>query len=76
LSFFPEFGDQHDEFSPEKGLFRFKYIIPMNLTLYKIPVFLGKLKKFIEDLHSGKLHREFHYGADPEESTPEGGGSH
>ncbi len=48
----------------------------MNLTLYKIPVFLGKLKKFIEDLHSGKLHREFHYGADPEESTPEGGGSH
>ena len=22
----------------------------------------GKLKQFIDDLHSGKLHREFHYG--------------
>ena len=22
----------------------------------------GKLKEFIDDLHSGKLHREFHYG--------------
>jgi len=51
-------------------------IIPINYKFQNIPVFLGKLKKFIEDLHSGKLHREFHYGADPEESTPEGGGSH
>lgn len=25
----------------------------------------GKLKNFIADLHSGKLHREFHYGPDP-----------
>lgn len=25
----------------------------------------GKLKRFVADLHSGKLHREFHYGADP-----------
>lgn len=25
----------------------------------------GKLRKFIDDLHSGKLHREFHYGPDP-----------
>ncbi|GFR86694.1 endoplasmic reticulum resident protein 44-like [Elysia marginata] len=25
----------------------------------------GLLKKFIEDLHSGKLHREFHHGPDP-----------
>lgn len=24
----------------------------------------GKLKQFVEDLHSGKLHREFHYGPD------------
>lgn len=28
----------------------------------------GKLKKFIADLHSGKLHREFHYGPDPTDS--------
>ncbi|XP_051163714.1 endoplasmic reticulum resident protein 44 isoform X2 [Leptopilina boulardi] len=26
----------------------------------------GKLKQFLDDLHSGKLHREFHYGPDPE----------
>ena len=25
----------------------------------------GKLKNFIQDLHSGKLHREFHFGPDP-----------
>ncbi|KAH3754869.1 hypothetical protein DPMN_189552 [Dreissena polymorpha] len=25
----------------------------------------GLLKKFIDDLHSGKLHREFHHGPDP-----------
>ncbi|GFN74265.1 endoplasmic reticulum resident protein 44-like, partial [Plakobranchus ocellatus] len=25
----------------------------------------GLLRKFIEDLHSGKLHREFHHGPDP-----------
>lgn len=25
----------------------------------------GKLKQFVADLHSGKLHREFHYGPDP-----------
>ena len=25
----------------------------------------GMLKQFIEDLHSGKLHREFHQGPDP-----------
>src|SRR5690242_19807076 len=31
---------------------------------------LGKLKTFIDDLHSGKLHRVFHYGFDPNESTP------
>ncbi|KAB7503072.1 Endoplasmic reticulum resident protein 44 [Armadillidium nasatum] len=29
----------------------------------------GKLKKFLADLYSGKLHREFHYGPDPD--TPE-----
>ena len=26
----------------------------------------GKLKSFLADLYSGKLHREFHYGPDPE----------
>uniref|UniRef100_A0A1A9UE65 Thioredoxin domain-containing protein n=1 Tax=Glossina austeni TaxID=7395 RepID=A0A1A9UE65_GLOAU len=25
----------------------------------------GKLKQFLQDLYSGKLHREFHYGPDP-----------
>ncbi|KAG6450052.1 endoplasmic reticulum resident protein 44 [Manduca sexta] len=25
----------------------------------------GKLKEFLQDLYSGKLHREFHYGPDP-----------
>lgn len=25
----------------------------------------GKLKQFLDDLSSGKLHREFHYGPDP-----------
>lgn len=25
----------------------------------------GRLKQFILDLHSGKLHREFHFGPDP-----------
>lgn len=29
----------------------------------------GKIKKFIADLHSGKLHREFHYGPDPTDSS-------
>ena len=24
----------------------------------------GKLKTFVDDLHSGKLHREFHHGPD------------
>jgi len=24
----------------------------------------GKLKEFLQDLYSGKLHREFHYGPD------------
>ena len=30
----------------------------------KIP---GRVKTFLQDLYSGKLHREFHYGPDPEE---------
>lgn len=31
----------------------------------------GKLKQFVDDLHSGKLHREFHHGPDPTEKQPE-----
>lgn len=27
----------------------------------------GKLRQFIQDLYSGKLHREFHHGPDPDE---------
>lgn len=47
--------------------FRHMYILPEYNDIFKP----GKLKKFVEDLHSGKLHREFHYGPDPpaEENT-------
>ncbi|XP_002736479.1 endoplasmic reticulum resident protein 44-like [Saccoglossus kowalevskii] len=34
----------------------------------------GKLKQFIADLHSGKLHREFHHGPDPTKSPVIQGG--
>lgn len=30
----------------------------------------GLLKQFVDDLHSGKLHREFHYGPDPVTAAP------
>lgn len=30
----------------------------------------GKLKQFLNDLHTGKLHREFHYGPDPVTDPP------
>ena len=33
-------------------------------TIFRIP---GKLQEFINDLHSGKLHREYHNGPDPTE---------
>lgn len=32
------------------------------MPLHRIP---GKLKEFIQDLYTGKLHREFHFGPDP-----------
>lgn len=41
--------------------FRHMYLFP-NIKEMTVP---GKLKQFITDLHSGKLHREFHYGPDP-----------
>lgn len=36
----------------------------------------GKLKQFIRDLHSGKLHREFHYGPDPVTESTENSHNH
>ncbi|XP_019747682.1 endoplasmic reticulum resident protein 44 [Hippocampus comes] len=46
--------------------FRHMYVFPDYKDL-NIP---GKLKQFVLDLHSGKLHREFHHGPDPTDSTP------
>uniref|UniRef100_A0A0B6Y9C1 Thioredoxin domain-containing protein n=1 Tax=Arion vulgaris TaxID=1028688 RepID=A0A0B6Y9C1_9EUPU len=47
--------------------FRHMYLFPHSVkTDLSTP---GLLKHFIEDLHSGKLHREFHHGPDP--TTPE-----
>lgn len=45
------------------------------MTLLKYHCFIfssveGKLRQFVLDLHSGKLHREFHHGPDPTDSTP------
>ncbi|XP_018897645.2 endoplasmic reticulum resident protein 44 isoform X1 [Bemisia tabaci] len=41
--------------------FRHMYMFP-DTSQMTIP---GKLKTFIQDLYSGKLHREYHYGPDP-----------
>ncbi|XP_034552771.1 endoplasmic reticulum resident protein 44 [Notolabrus celidotus] len=46
--------------------FRHMYVFP-DFQDVAIP---GKLKQFVLDLHSGKLHREFHHGPDPTDSTP------
>ncbi|XP_014209180.1 endoplasmic reticulum resident protein 44 isoform X2 [Copidosoma floridanum] len=43
--------------------FRHMYLFPENpIDLTNLNV--NRLKQFIEDLHSGKLHREFHYGVE------------
>ncbi|KAL1140835.1 hypothetical protein AAG570_000763 [Ranatra chinensis] len=42
--------------------FRHMYLFP-KIADMEVP---GKLKSFIQDLYSGKLHREFHYGPDPD----------
>lgn len=42
---------------------RHMYLFPKFENMYK----QGQLKKFLDDLHSGKLHREFHYGPDEAE---------
>ncbi|ROJ29179.1 Endoplasmic reticulum resident protein 44 [Anabarilius grahami] len=47
--------------------FRHMYVFPEFSDL-AVP---GKLRQFVLDLHSGKLHREFHHGPDPTDSTPE-----
>lgn len=41
--------------------FRHMYLFPKFEDMYTP----GKLKQFLDDLYSGKLHREFHYGPDP-----------
>lgn len=46
--------------------FRHMYVFPE----YKDVAIPGKLRQFVLDLHSGKLHREFHHGPDPTDSTP------
>ncbi|KAK1173507.1 endoplasmic reticulum resident protein 44 isoform X2 [Acipenser oxyrinchus oxyrinchus] len=46
--------------------FRHMYVFP-DFSDLAIP---GKLKQFVQDLHSGKLHREFHHGPDPTDVTP------
>ncbi|XP_053570450.1 endoplasmic reticulum resident protein 44 [Bombina bombina] len=38
---------------------------------YKDLSISGKLKQFVLDLHSGKLHREFHHGPDPTDIAPD-----
>ncbi|XP_054637878.1 endoplasmic reticulum resident protein 44 [Dunckerocampus dactyliophorus] len=46
--------------------FRHMYVFP-DFRDINVP---GKLRQFVLDLHSGKLHREFHHGPDPTDSTP------
>lgn len=45
--------------------FRHMYLFPD----YKEAFVEGKMKDFLNDLYSGKLHREFHYGPDPESTS-------
>lgn len=45
--------------------FRHMYLFPKTEDMYKP----GKLKEFVGDLHSGKLHREFHYGPEKTEEN-------
>ncbi|XP_026495277.1 endoplasmic reticulum resident protein 44 [Vanessa tameamea] len=45
--------------------FRHMYLFP-NYSDMEIP---GKLKEFLQDLYSGKLHREFHYGPENPQVT-------
>jgi len=47
--------------------FRHMYLFPKYEDM-QIP---GKLKEFLKDLYSGKLHREFHYGPDASTTSDE-----
>lgn len=47
--------------------FRHMYLFPKFQDMYTP----GKLKAFVDDLHSGKLHREFHYGPEKTDETSE-----
>lgn len=46
--------------------FRHMYLFPAFQQLGE----RGKLRQFVMDLHSGKLHREFHQGTDPTSQQP------
>jgi len=46
--------------------FRHMYVFPQ-YSDHNVP---GKLKQFLADLYSGKLHREFHYGPDQASEEP------
>ncbi|KAK6961137.1 endoplasmic reticulum resident protein 44 [Biomphalaria glabrata] len=48
--------------------FRHMYLFPHDVK--KDLATPGLVKQFIEDLHSGKLHREFHHGPDPTTASP------
>ncbi|VIO95343.1 Thioredoxin family protein [Brugia malayi] len=45
--------------------FRHMYLFP-DMKSLTVP---GKLRQFVLDLHSGKLHREFHHSPDPTQSS-------
>ena len=45
--------------------FRHMYLFPKYEDMF-VP---GKLKQFLQDLYSGKLHREFHYGPDKDDEN-------
>merc|ERR1711923_65371 len=47
--------------------FRHMYLFPK----YEDAQIPGKLKQFLKDLYSGKLHREFHYGPDSSTTSDE-----
>ena len=59
-----QFMFSYNSFMSLKSFWFFLFILLC--VYYRQP---GKLQKFVADLHSGKLHREFHHGPDPEEQT-------
>uniref|UniRef100_A0A1I7ZTX3 Thioredoxin domain-containing protein n=1 Tax=Steinernema glaseri TaxID=37863 RepID=A0A1I7ZTX3_9BILA len=51
--------------------FRHMYMFPDMKKLGQA----GSIRDFVQDLHSGKLHREFHHGPDPTQPVPQVQGS-